>query len=124
MDNPPATTDGPPNTQAQPWPYLSMYMLDIDASTDMTYVFPCELCKLRTTKISTSKKLPDESQQNAFKSLAKMSKVFVKFNTGVPASAPCEQLYSVGKDVFSAKQNQLSDKNLERLFMCRDNKRA
>ena len=64
-------------------------------------------------------KSPDESPQNAFKSLPKMSKVFVKFNTGVPASAACEQLFSVGKDVFSAKRNQLSDKNFERLLMCR-----
>ena len=39
-----------------------------------------------------------------------MSKVFVKFNTGVPASAACERLFSVGRDVFSAKWNQLSDK--------------
>lgn len=51
-----------------------------------------------------------------------MSKVFVKFNTGVPASEACEQLFSVGKDVFSAKRNR-SDKNFERLLMCRVNKR-
>ena len=31
----------------------------------------------------------------------------VKFNTGVPASAACERLFSVGKDVFSAKWNRL-----------------
>ena len=42
-----------------------------------------------------------------------MSKVFVKFNTGVSASAACEQLFSVGKDVLSAKQNWLSDKNFD-----------
>ena len=58
-------------------------------------------------------KSPDESPQNAFKSLPKMSKVFVKFNTGVSASAACEQLFSVGKDVLSAKQNWLSDKNFD-----------
>ena len=63
-------------------------------------------------------KSPDESPQNAFKSLPKMSKVLVKFNTGVPASAACERLFSVGKDVFSAKQSRLSDKNFERLLMC------
>ena len=37
MDNPPATTNAPPNAPAQLLPYLSMYMLNIDASTDMTY---------------------------------------------------------------------------------------
>ena len=44
MDNPPATTDAPRNAAAQPWPHWSMYMLDIDASTDTTYVFTCEPC--------------------------------------------------------------------------------
>ena len=58
-------------------------------------------------------KSPDESPQNAFKSLPKKSKVLVKFNTGVPASAACERLFRVGEDVFSAKQNRLSDKHFE-----------
>ena len=53
-----------------------------------------------------------------------MCKVFVKFNTGVPAIAACERLFGVGKDVFSAKWNWLSDKkNFDRLLMCRVNKR-
>ena len=69
-------------------------------------------------------KSPGESPPNAFKSLPKMSKVFVKFNTGVPAIAACERLFSVGKDVFSAKQSRLSDKNFERLIMYRVNKRV
>ena len=52
-----------------------------------------------------------------------MSKMFVKFNTSVPASAACEQLFSVGKDVFSAKRNRVSDKNFDRQLMCHVNKR-
>ena len=35
MDNPPL----PPNASAQPWPYLSMYMLDINSSIDTSYMF-------------------------------------------------------------------------------------
>ena len=65
MDNPPL----PPNASAQPWPYLSMYMLDINSSIDTSYMFTWELCEPKTTKMSTSKKSPDESPQNAFKSL-------------------------------------------------------
>ena len=49
MDNPPATPNVPPNAPAQPRPCWSMYMLDIDASTDTTYV----LCKPKTTIILT-----------------------------------------------------------------------
>ena len=44
-------------------------------------------------------------------------------NTGVPVSAACEQLFTVGEDVFSAKQPNLSDKNFERLLICRVRKR-
>ena len=67
-------------------------------------------------------KSPDESPQNSFKSLPKMSKVLVKFNTGFLVSAAWEQFFSAGKDVFSAKQNWLSDKNFESVLMCRVNK--
>ena len=45
-------------------------------------------------------KSPDESPQNDFKSLPNMSKVLVKFSTGVPASAACEPLFSAGEDVL------------------------
>ena len=115
---------GQPDTPAQQWPYLSMHMLDIDASTDTTYMSTCELCEPKTTQSLTSKKSDesDESPQNTFKSIPKLSKLFVKFNAGVPASAACERLFGVGKDAFSAKRNRLSDKNFERLFMCRVNK--
>ena len=43
---------------------------------------------------------------HAFRSLPKMSKVFV------PASAACQRLFGVGKDDFSAKWNRLSDKTV------------
>ena len=44
MDDPLATTMTP-ECASPTRPYLSMYMLDIDASADTTYVFTCELCK-------------------------------------------------------------------------------
>ena len=47
----------------------------------------------KVDKVEAFVKSPDESPQNAFKSLPKMSKVLVKFNTGVPASTACEQVY-------------------------------
>ena len=66
-------------------------------------------------------KPPDDSPQNSFKSLPKRSTVFVKFSTGVPASAACERLFSVGKDVFNVKWNWLSDET--ETALCRVNKR-
>ena len=88
----------------------------------MTYVFTCELCKPKTTKISTLKKSPDESPQNAFKSLPKVSKVFVKFNTVVPVSAACEWLFSISKDVLVSNGTGCLIKNFQRMLMCRVNK--
>ena len=40
-----------------------------------------------------------------------------KFDAGVPISAACELIFSVGQDAFSAKRNWLSDKNFERLLL-------
>lgn len=59
---------------------------------------------------------------NAFQNLPLMKKVFLKFNTGVPASAACERLFSVGKDIFRPKRNRLSDATFEKLLLCRVNK--
>ncbi|KAE8278102.1 hypothetical protein D5F01_LYC23827 [Larimichthys crocea] len=59
---------------------------------------------------------------NAFQNLPLMKKVFLKFNTGGPASAACERLSSVGKDIFRPKRNRLSDATFEKLLLCRVNK--
>lgn len=40
------------------------------------------------------------------------------FNTGLPVTAACEPLFSVGKGVFGANLDQLSDKKIARLLMC------
>ncbi|XP_069381208.1 E3 SUMO-protein ligase ZBED1-like [Paralichthys olivaceus] len=59
---------------------------------------------------------------NAFQNLPMMKMIFLKYNTGVPASAACERLFSVGKDIFRPKRNRLSDANFEKLLLCRVNK--
>lgn len=59
---------------------------------------------------------------SAFQNLPKMKRLFIKYNTGVPASPACERLFSVGKDFFLQKRSCLSDDNFERLLMCRANK--
>ncbi len=59
---------------------------------------------------------------SAFQHLSKMKRVFIKCNTGVPASAACERLFSVGKDIFLPKRNRLSDSHFEKLLLCRINR--
>lgn len=60
---------------------------------------------------------------NAFQNLPMMKKVFLKYTTGVPASAACERLFSVGKDIFQPKRNHLSDANFEKLLSMRERAR-
>ena len=65
---------------------------------------------------STETKLVD-----VFKNLPMMKEIFLEYNTGFPASAACERLFSVGKDIFRPKRNRLSDANFEKLLLCRVN---
>ncbi|KAJ8395013.1 hypothetical protein AAFF_G00039640 [Aldrovandia affinis] len=89
---------------------------------DITSFFPKKKDD-RLDEMEVFLKSLDTSLLTAFSPLPKMRRVFIKFNTGVLASAACERLFSVGKDIFTAKRNRLSDKNFERLLMCRVNKR-
>lgn len=75
-----------------------------------------------TDEVDSFLQSSDTSPISAFQNLPKMKRLFIKCNTGVPASAACQQLFSVGRDVFFPKSNRLSDNNFERLLMCRVNK--
>lgn len=59
---------------------------------------------------------------SAFQQLSKMKRVFINCNTGVPASAAYEQLFSVGKDIFLPKHNRLPASHFEKLLLCRINR--
>jgi hypothetical protein len=47
--------------------------------------------------------------------------LFIKFNTGIPSSAAVERLFSVGKDILTAKRANLSDDNFEKLMFMKGN---
>ncbi|KAJ8406814.1 hypothetical protein AAFF_G00297300 [Aldrovandia affinis] len=83
---------------------------------DITSFFPKKKDD-RLDEVEVFLKSLDTSLLTAFSSLPKMRRVFIKFNASVPASAACERLFSVGKDIFTAKRNRLSDKNFERLLI-------
>ena len=48
-------------------------------------------------------------------------KLFVKFNTPIPSSAPVERLFSVGALVLTGKRNKLNDVLFERLLLLKVN---
>ncbi|RXN19408.1 Tol2 transposase [Labeo rohita] len=92
-----------------------------DDDDDVTGYFPSLRTKTVPNEVDSYLQSTETNLVNAFQNLPMMKKIFLKYNTGVPASAACELLFSVGKDIFRPKRNRLSDANFEKLLLCRVN---
>lgn len=65
--------------------------------------------------------LRSEHELQILERFSNVKKIFLKFNTPTPSSAPVERLFSLGGLVLTPRRNRLSDQRFEKLLLLRYN---
>lgn len=76
---------------------------------------------LTPKQIINSYLMSDDVTINSLKSYPLLQNLFIKYNTAIPSSAPCERLFSTAKHILTPFRCSLTDANFESRLMLKTN---
>ena len=81
-----------------------------------------EMCSTTDIETEVMEFLRSAKSLECFDKFPKVKRLFMKFNTTIPSSAPVERLFSLGNLVFIPRRNRLGDGKFQQLLLMRYNK--